>query len=96
MSTDKLISVILPVYNSEKYISEAIQSILNQTYNNFELLVLDDGSTDNTLSIINEFQDERIKIFTSERNYGIVHQLNKGIDSLKIEFGSPLTIKVQV
>jgi glycosyltransferase involved in cell wall biosynthesis len=78
---NKLISVILPVYNSEKYISEAIQSVLDQTYSNFELLVFDDGSTDNTLSIINDFQDDRIKIFTSDKNYGIVHQLNKGIDN---------------
>ena len=83
---EKLISVILPVYNSEKYISEAIQSVLDQTYSNFELLVLDDGSTDNTLSIINKFADERIKIFKSERNYGIVHQLNKGIDNSRGEF----------
>ncbi len=82
----KLISVILPVYNSEKYIFEAIQSILDQTYTHFELLILDDGSTDNTLSIINKFSDERIKIFTSERNYGIVHQLNKGIDNSRGEF----------
>lgn len=82
----RLISVLLPVFNSEKYISESIQSILNQTYSNFELLILDDGSTDRTLVIINEFHDGRIKIFTSERNYGIVHQLNKGIDNSQGEF----------
>jgi len=81
-----LISVILPVYNSDLYIRDSIQSILSQTYSNFELLILDDGSTDKTLSIINEFQDERIKIFTSEMNYGIVYQLNKGIDNSKGEF----------
>ena len=82
----RLISVLLPVFNSEKYISESIQSILNQTYTKFELLILDDCSTDKTLKIINRFKDERIKIFTSERNFGIVHQLNKGIDNSKGEF----------
>jgi glycosyltransferase involved in cell wall biosynthesis len=82
----KLISVILPVYNSEKYIFEAVQSILYQTYTNFELLILDDGSIDNTISIIENFNDERIILFKSEKNYGIVHQLNKGIDNCKGEF----------
>ncbi len=82
----RLISVLLPVFNSEKYISESIQSILDQTYTNFELLILDDGSTDNTLLIINEFQDDRIRIFTSDKNNGIVYQLNKGIENSKGEF----------
>jgi glycosyltransferase involved in cell wall biosynthesis len=83
---ENLVSVILPVYNSEKYIFEAIQSILEQTYTNFELLILDDGSTDNTLSIIENFKDERVILFKSEKNFGIVHQLNKGIDNSKGEF----------
>jgi glycosyltransferase involved in cell wall biosynthesis len=83
---EKLISVILPVYNSEKYISEAIESIINQTYTNFELLVLDDGSTDTTLDIVQCFNDKRIKIFTSEENHGIVHQLNKGIENSQGEY----------
>ncbi len=83
---EKLISVLLPVYNSEKYISEAIQSILHQTYTNFELIILDDGSTDNTLSIVGNFDDKRISIFKSVKNFGIVYQLNKGIDNSNGEF----------
>ena len=83
---EKLISVILPVYNSEKYILEAIQSILNQTYTNFELIILDDGSTDNTLSIVRNFDDKRISVLKSVKNYGIVYQLNKGIDNSNGEF----------
>ena len=58
------ISVILPVYNEEKYIKKAIESVLNQTFSDFELIIVNDGSTDNTLNIINEFTDSRIKLIT--------------------------------
>ena len=56
------ISVILPVYNSEKYIEKAIESVLHQTFDDFELIIVNDGSTDNTLNIINEFNDFRIEL----------------------------------
>jgi glycosyltransferase involved in cell wall biosynthesis len=82
----KLVSVLLPCYNSERYISEAIQSILDQTYTHFELLILDDGSTDNTKSIITGFQDKRVILLTENENKGIVYQLNKGIEHAKGEF----------
>jgi glycosyltransferase involved in cell wall biosynthesis len=82
----KLISVLLPCYNSERYIREAIQSILDQTYIHFELLILDDGSTDNTISIISEFKDKRIVLLCENANKGIVYQLNKGIEHAKGEF----------
>jgi glycosyltransferase involved in cell wall biosynthesis len=82
----KLISVLLPCYNSERYISEAIQSIIEQTYTHFELLILDDGSTDNTISIISEFKDKRIVLLCESENKGIVYQLNKGIEHAKGEF----------
>ena len=82
----KLISVLLPCYNSELYIGEAIQSILEQTYTNFELIVLDDGSTDNSKSIIQGFEDSRIKLLCENKNKGIVYQLNKGIEQAKGEY----------
>ena len=85
MILDDLISVLLPVYNSEKYIKDAIDSILNQTYKNIEIIILNDGSTDGTERIISEFNDERIKYFKSE-NFGIVFQLNKGIKISKGKF----------
>lgn len=56
------VSVILPVYNSEKYIKKAIESVLEQTFTDFELIIVNDGSTDNTLNIIKRFSDERIKL----------------------------------
>lgn len=60
------ISIILPVYNGEKYIENAIESVLAQTLTDFELIVINDGSTDSTLSLINRFKDKRIKIITQE------------------------------
>lgn len=75
-----LISVVLPAYNCEKYISKAVESILCQTYEDFELIIIDDGSTDNTLSILNRFAnlDARIKL-VSRANKGLVNTLNEGI-----------------
>ena len=61
-----LISIILPVYNAEKYIERAIKSLINQSYKNIEILCIDDGSKDNSYNIIKEFKDERIKLFKQE------------------------------
>jgi glycosyltransferase involved in cell wall biosynthesis len=72
------ISVILPLYNAEKYIVSAINSILNQTFNNFELLVIDDGSTDHSLQIARSVVDPRIKIFENPKNLGLSDTLNRG------------------
>lgn len=66
-----LITVILPVYNRQETIANAIQSILDQTYPNFELIIVDDASTDNTLRVIRQFKDERIKIIENFSNIGV-------------------------
>ena len=77
-----LISVLMPVYNSEKFLSFAIKSILEQTYKNFEFIIIDDGSTDSSSSIINEFvlRDNRIKFIQNNKNFGISLSLNKGLE----------------
>ncbi len=75
-----LISVLLPVYNSEAYLSDAIESILSQTFINFELIILNDGSTDNSEAVISEFKDHRIIYIHSVTNEGLINTLNKGID----------------
>ncbi|RWU08605.1 glycosyltransferase family 2 protein [Pedobacter chitinilyticus] len=59
-----LVSIIIPLYNAEKYISETIRSILNQTYKNWELIIINDGSSDNSLNEVEKFFDHRIKIFS--------------------------------
>ena len=71
-----LVSVNMVSFNSEKYIAESIQSILNQTYKNFELIIVNDGSTDNTLREINNFNDSRIVIINNKNNFGIPHSRN--------------------
>ncbi len=73
------ISVLLPVFNAEKSIQEAIQSVLDQTFTDFELLILNDGSTDKSLAIIESFKDSRIKVFTNESNLKLIATLNKGL-----------------
>ncbi len=84
----KLVSIIMPCHNSSVFIMEAIQSIVDQTYTNWELLVMDDHSTDNTVSLVRGMQEEdgRIVLHTSEENYGVARQMNKGIARARGEY----------
>lgn len=75
-----LVSVILPVYNAELYVKETIQSILNQTFSDFELIILNDGSTDKSEEIISEFEDTRIRYFKNKINLKLIDTLNLGLD----------------
>lgn len=81
------VSIIMPVYNSEKYVKNAILSVLNQTYKNIELIAVDDGSTDNSLEILNNIKndDSRLKVYTKE-NGGISSARNYGIDRATGEY----------
>ncbi|MBN8641827.1 MAG: glycosyltransferase [Flavobacteriales bacterium] len=83
MTHSPIISVILPVYNCEKYVSEAVQSVLNQTFTDFELLIIDDCSTDATVSIIQSFSDQRINLILKEKNSGYTDSLNYAISIAK-------------
>lgn len=74
-----LLSVVMPVYNGEKYLKEAIESVLSQTYKDFELIIINDGSSDNSLKIINEFSDNRIRVINNETNLGIPRVRNIGL-----------------
>lgn len=73
------LTVLMPVYNAEKFIAEAMDSILRQTFTDFEFLIIDDGSSDNTSQIIQSYQDPRIRFYQNEKNLGISATLNKGI-----------------
>jgi glycosyltransferase involved in cell wall biosynthesis len=78
-----LVTVLMPVFNGEKYLNDAIQSIIDQTYNNFEFLILDDGSTDNSVKIVKSHNDHRICHITSTFNRGIEKTLNEGLELAK-------------
>ena len=82
MILNPLVSVITPVYNREKYLVKCIESILKQTYSNFEFLIVDDKSSDNTLEIIKNYQsiDSRIKILENDKNLGATVSFNRGLD----------------
>lgn len=80
------VTVLMPVYNAEKFLAEAIESILQQSLTDFEFLILDDGSIDNSASIIRSYSDGRIKFIQNERNLGITATLNKGIELASAEF----------
>lgn len=77
----KKISIIVPIYNSSMYLDRCLKSIINQTYSNIEILLIDDGSTDNSLEICNQFaiKDKRIKVFHKENN-GVSAARNDGIE----------------
>ncbi|MGH2416577.1 MAG: glycosyltransferase family 2 protein, partial [Microcystaceae cyanobacterium] len=74
------VTVIMPVYNSEDYLYNSINSILNQTFKNLEFLIFNDGSTDKSAEIIQSYSDPRIKFYNSYKNCGHVVHLNRGID----------------
>lgn len=82
-SKSPVVSVLMPVYNGEKYLREAIDSILAQTFTDFEFIIINDGSTDKTEEIILSYSDLRIHYFKNEKNLGIVGTLNRGLDLCK-------------
>lgn len=82
---EPLISVVMSVYNGEKYLREAIDSILNQTFKNFEFIIINDGSTDRSLEIIQSYNDDRIRLINQE-NTGLAKALNNGIGISKSDF----------
>lgn len=80
------ISVIMPAYNAEKYIAEAIESILGQTFGDFEFIILNDCSTDRTEEIIRSYTDSRIVYLKNEQNMGVAATLNRGLSVAKGEY----------
>ena len=86
MSNDFLVTIGIPFYKDRKFLSEAIQSVLNQTYQNWELILLDDGSSDGSLDIAQSFKDKRIRIVSDGKNRGLPTRLNEIVELAKGEY----------
>ena len=88
MINNGLVSVIMPAYNAETFIADSIRSVINQTYQHWELLIIDDHSTDATRKIIRKFyeEDSRIRLLENSSNFGTHHTRNKGIKAAQGEF----------
>jgi len=80
------VSVIMAVYNGENYVRDSIESILNQTYKDFEFIIVNDFSIDNTIDIIKSYNDKRIKVINNEKNLGQTRSLNVGLKSATGEY----------
>jgi succinoglycan biosynthesis protein ExoO len=80
------ISVIIPAYNTEAYVGQAIQSVLDQTEQRFEVIVVDDGSTDQTVEQVKRFTDERIRLYVNDENRGANHARNRALDAASTEW----------
>ncbi len=80
------VTVVIPVYNRRQYVREAIESILRQTYSDFELLVIDDGSSDGTGEVVRSYVDERVRLMRHERNLGIPRTRNDGVRLARGEY----------
>lgn len=80
------VTVLMPTYNVAPYVKEAIASVLRQTYTNFELLVIDDCSTDDTVSVVRSINDPRIRIVQNEKNVGLAENLNRGLSHITTEY----------
>lgn len=75
-----LVTILMPVYNAELFLKRAMDSILNQTYKNIEFLIINDGSTDNSLAIIKSYLDTRIVLLENTKNFGLIYSLNIGME----------------
>lgn len=80
---EPIVTVLMPVYNGGAYISQAIDSVLSQTFHNFEFLIIDDGSTDNSIAVSSSYPDGRIRILKNDKNLGISKALNIGIQNAR-------------
>src|SRR5690554_1294971 len=85
METKLLMSIVIPCYNGERFIRETINSVINQSYSNFELIILNDGSTDKSLEIIESIKDNRIQVI-NKTNSGVSDTRNKGLQISKGSF----------
>ena len=80
------VTILMPVYNAGKFLREAVDSILAQSFSDFEFLIIDDGSSDGSQSIIRSYDDSRIRLMQNEKNLGVAATLNRGLDLARCEY----------
>lgn len=90
MADENKVSVILPVFNGERFIKQAIQSVLQQTFIDFELIIIDDASTDNTQEVIRQFKDSRIRLISHKENKGVCAARNTGLEMARGNWLAPI------
>ncbi|MCB0513357.1 MAG: glycosyltransferase family 2 protein, partial [Bacteroidetes bacterium] len=86
------VSIIIPVYNTGKYIAKAVKSVLNQTFKDLELIIVDDASTDETYSICEEYakNDDRVRLYKNERNLGMMPNWNNALQYITGKYWAKL------
>ena len=85
-TVDGLVSVIMPSWNTDRFIGESIQSVINQTYTNWELIIVDDCSTDSTDNVVASYKDDRIRYLKNEKNSGAALTRNRALREAKGEW----------
>ena len=93
-----LISILLPVHNSEKYLSDCLKSLLSQTYKNIEIVAIDDKSSDKSYRILNQFKktDKRVRVYRNVKRYGIAITLNRLLKKSKGSYLAFMDIKLMI
>lgn len=86
MNNTKLVSILIATYNAEKFIKKTVQSCINQTYSEIEILIRDDNSTDNTVAVVKSIENEKVKLFKGEKNIGPYNGLNFLLEKAKGEY----------
>ncbi len=86
---DPIVSVVMTAYNGQAYIGEAIESVLAQSFGDFELLIIDDASSDNTIDIIKQYKDSRIRLIKNDQNIGISNTRNRGLEEARGRYIAP-------
>ena len=80
------VSVGIPVYNGENYLMQAVTSVINQNYDNFEIIIIDNASTDKTFKIMQEINNKKVRIYRNKKNIGSINNFNLCIEKSKKEF----------
>ncbi len=87
--TEPLVTVVMTTYNGEEFVAKTIQSILDQEFSDFELIIIDDASSDRTVDIIGQFDDPRIRLFPNDKNLGISVSRNQGLSLARGKYVAP-------